>query len=190
MKKLNKKLVLASKSPRRRQLLTEAGFEFEVRSIDADESYPADLPSAEVAAYIAQKKANAAQGLIASNELLITADTIVIFEGQIFEKPKDYGDAVRMLSAMSGKAHEVITGVCLWTPDKSVVFSELAKVYFDELSSEEIDYYINTCQPFDKAGSYGIQEWIGHCKITKIEGTYPNIMGLPVHRLYNELMAF
>ena len=190
MLQLNKKLILASKSPRRRQLLTEAGFEFEVRAIDVDESYPDTMPVAEVAGYIAHKKAVANKDTIAADELLITSDTIVILDDTIYEKPSDYDDAVAMLTALSGKMHQVITGVCLWTQDKEVLFSEPAKVYLNELSPEEIDYYIKKYKPYDKAGAYAIQEWIGHCKIEKIEGTYTTIMGLPVHRIYQELSKF
>ena len=136
MIQLSKKLVLASKSPRRKQLLTEAGFEFEVRSIDADESYPITMPTEQVAAYVAKKKAIEAQPMIANDELLITSDTIVILNGNIYEKPTDYDDAIRMLKVLSGKKHQVITGVCLWTHEKEVLFSETADVYFSELSAD------------------------------------------------------
>ncbi len=190
MLNLNKKLILASKSPRRKQLLTEAGFDFEVRSIDADESFPSDMDVQDVAAFIAKKKATEAKHLIQKNELLITSDTIVILENEIFEKPKNHQDAVRMLTTLSDKMHLVITGVCLWTHEKEVTFSEVAKVFFSKLSQAEIEFYINKYQPFDKAGSYAIQEWIGHCKIDKIEGTHANIMGLPVNRIYQELHQF
>lgn len=190
MIQLSKKLILASKSPRRKQLLSEAGFDFEIRTIDADESYPDTMPIDEVAVYIAKKKAIEAKSMIAEDELLITSDTIVVLGENIYEKPKDYDDAVRMLRILSGQKHQVITGVCLWTHEKERLFSETADVYFSELSNDEIDYYVTKYQPYDKAGAYAIQEWIGHCKIDKIEGTYANIMGLPVNRIYKELQYF
>jgi len=184
------KIVLASKSPRRSQLLREAGFKFEMKTLDVDESFPDDLDRAEVAAYIARKKASAAKDLIKDDEILLTADTIVVLENQIYEKPKDREDAIRILSDLSGKVHQVITGVCLLSKGKEQVFSEVADVHLAPLSQAEIEYYIDTYKPYDKAGAYAIQEWIGHCKITKIEGTYTNIMGLPVHRIYEALEGF
>jgi len=191
MKILHKKIILASKSPRRKQLLEQAGFNnFEVRSMDCDESYPADLEVDKVAGYIARKKAEAAKGLIKEEEILLTSDTIVIQDEIIYGKPKDYDDAVRVLRILSGSMHRVITGVCLMTQEKERVFSSISKVYLAPLTEEEIAYYVSTYEPYDKAGSYAIQEWIGLCKIIKIEGTYTNIMGLPTDRIYEELEDF
>ncbi len=185
---IQRKLLLFSKSPRRSQLLREAGFNFEVASKEVDESYPADLEQKQVAEYIARKKAVAARALLQPNQVILTADTVVLLEGKIFEKPVDKADGQRMLRELSGKVHEVITGVCLFSEKEERSFSESAKVHFATLTEAEIDYYLDTYQPYDKAGAYGIQEWIGHCKIHKIEGTYPNIMGLPVNAVYRELL--
>lgn len=185
---IDKKILLFSKSPRRKQLLTEAGFDFEVIEAEVDESFPDTIPPREVAAYIAQKKASAAREKLVDTEIILTADTVVLLNGKIYEKPKDHADAVRILQELSGRMHEVITGVCLLSKNKTVTFSGVSKVHFETLSMEEIEYYIQKCQPFDKAGSYGVQEWIGHCKIKKIEGTYANIMGLPVDLVYTKLV--
>lgn len=188
---LQRKLILASKSPRRSFLLKQAGFEFEVNAVDIDEeNYPKDLPVEEVAPYLAQQKARAAKHFITHNEIIIASDSVVIIDNEIFGKPVDYQDAVRILRALSGRMHRVITGVCLLSADKEDVFSDVAKVYFEELNNEEIEYYIHSYQPYDKAGAYAIQEWIGLCKISKIEGTYANIMGLPVHLVYQKLKEF
>lgn len=184
---IDQKILLFSKSPRRKQLLAEAGFSFEVITAEVDESYPDTLEVREVAEYIARKKADAAKDKLTGNEIILTADTIVLLNNKIYEKPIDHADAVRILSELSGKIHEVITGVCLLTKDKFISFSGVSKVHFAELTREEIEFYLNTYQPFDKAGSYGIQEWIGHCKIHKIEGTYANIMGLPVDLVYETI---
>ncbi len=186
----DRKILLFSKSPRRRQLLAEAGFDFEVTSMDVDESFPADLEASKVAEYIAGKKAQAARALLKGEEVILTADTVVVLNDQIYEKPKDHADAVRILSELSGQVHEVITGVCLMSKEQERSFSGHSKVHFAELSLEEIEYYIERCKPFDKAGAYGVQEWIGHCKIHKIEGTYANIMGLPVDLVYRELVEY
>lgn len=191
MNTLQRNLILASKSPRRSFLLKQAGFEFEVNAVDIDEEdYPKDLPVEEVAAYLAQQKARAAQHFITNDEIIIASDSVVIVENEIFGKPIDYQDAVRILRALSGRVHRVITGVCLLSKEKEDVFSDVAKVHFDKLNDEEIEYYIHTYQPYDKAGAYAIQEWIGLCKIIKIEGTYANIMGLPVHLVYEKLKYF
>ncbi len=184
---LQRKILLASKSPRRSQLLKEAGFTFEVVSLNVDESYPNDMPVDEVAEFLARKKARAAVGYIKENEMVLAADSGVILGETIFGKPTDYQDAVKILRALSGKMHRVITGVCLKTKEKERSFSGLSKVFFDELSEEEIEYYIKNYHPYDKAGAYAIQEWIGLCKIKKIEGTYSNIMGLPVQIVYKEI---
>lgn len=188
---MNRKLILASKSPRRSFLLKQAGFEFDVKSVDIDEDdYPSDLPVMEVAAYLAHQKALAAKHFIENDEIILTSDSVVILGNEIFGKPIDYQDAVRILQALSGQMHLVVTGVCLLSKEKEVLFSDIANVYFDTLNNEEIDYYIKAYEPYDKAGAYAIQEWIGLCKISKIEGTYPNIMGLPINRVYNELQQF
>ncbi len=181
------KIILASKSPRRSFLLKEAGFDFEIRTRDTDESYPADLAVDEVAAYIAQKKADAVKDFLVNDEIIITADTIVIMEGKIYEKPKDYEDALRILQEISGKMHRVITGVCILSKDKQQVFSDVTEVFISEMTDKEIRHYLDTCQPFDKAGSYGIQEWLGYVKVARINGSYANVMGLPVHRVYEVL---
>ncbi len=184
------KLILASQSPRRSQLLREAGFDFVVKTNPVEENHPPDTLPQDIPAFLAHKKAKAAIHFIEQNEIIIAADSIVIQDGVIFEKPKDRNDAVRMLKALSGSQHEVITGVCLLTKEKVKTFSGRSVVYFEELSDEEIDYYIDHYKPFDKAGSYGVQEWLGFCKIHKIEGTYTNVMGLPVDLVYKHLKNF
>ena len=168
---LRKKLILASQSPRRRQLLEQAGFTFEVKTKPIDESFPEDMPVDEVAGYLARRKAHAAREFITGEEILLTADSVVILGDAIYNKPEDAADARRILRALSGRVHRVITGVCLLSRDKERVFSGESRVHFAELTDEEIDYYIRTCRPFDKAGAYAIQEWIGLCKIDVIEGT-------------------
>lgn len=188
---MNRPIILASQSPRRSFLLKQAGFEFEVKPVDIDEEdYPADLPVDEVASYLAHQKALAAKPFLQNDEIILTADSVVILNNEIYGKPVDRADAVRILRALSGNMHRVITGVCLLAHEREVVFADEARVYFDELSDAEIDYYIDNYKPFDKAGAYAIQEWIGLCKISKIEGTYANIMGLPVQRVYEELQRF
>ena len=183
-------LILASKSPRRSQLLREAGFDFTVQTFDVDESFSEEMPCEEVAPWLAQKKAQAAKHLIIDQEIILAADSVVVLEGQIFNKPADYKEAFSMIRALSGKQHTVVTGVCLLGCEKEVVLAGHTKVWFSEISDTEIDYYIRTCPPFDKAGSYGAQDWIGHCKITRIEGTFQNVMGLPVDLVYAALLEF
>lgn len=193
MQVFTKKLILASKSPRRSQLLREAGFSFVNKTKDVDESYPEGLEPYEVAEYIAGKKAKGCVDFLegeASDTILITSDTIVVLGDKIYGKPKNYEDAVRILKELSGKTHQVITGVCLQDASKKRTFHGVSKVTFSALNEEEIDYYLKSCEPYDKAGSYGVQEWLGHCKITKIEGTYANIMGLPVDLVYENLLTF
>lgn len=180
------KYVLASNSPRRRELMAGLGVDFEVRVMKGvSESYPADLPVADVPAYIAREKAAAYE--VASDELLVTADTVVIVDDRILGKPVDADDARRMLRLISGRSHEVVTGVCLTTADKQRVFSVVSEVTFKALADDEIDYYIDHYRPFDKAGAYGIQEWIGYIGVTALNGSYFNVMGLPVQRIYEEL---
>ncbi len=187
----DKKIVLASKSPRRSQLLREAGFDFEVRTCEVEEEYPADLPVEDVAAYLARKKARESKHLLQNeNEVLLTADSIVVLGDAIYGKPKDYEDAFKTLKLLSGNSHQVITGVCIMNQEKVQSFSSVSKVFMSPLTNEEIEFYIKKYEPYDKAGSYAIQEWIGLCKINRIEGTFSNIMGLPVEKLYRELMVF
>lgn len=183
-------LILASQSPRRSQLLREAGFQFSVHASEIDESFPVEMPGEEVAPWLAQRKARAAAYLIHDREILLAADSVVILDGVIYNKPADYADAFRMIRLLSGRQHTVITGVCLLAKEKEMTLSGVTKVWFAELNDEEIDYYIRTCQPFDKAGAYGAQDWIGHCKITRIEGTFQNVMGLPVDLVYKALGEF
>lgn len=182
-------LILASASPRRSHLLEQAGFTFAVRPQHVDEVYPDDMLAEEVAPYLAQLKAKAAGKLLQDDHsIVLTADSVVILDGVIYEKPRDANDARRMLRALSGQEHTVITGVCLRSRKKEKVFSGVTHVQFEHLTDEEIDYYIEQYQPFDKAGSYAIQEWIGLCKISGIRGTYANVMGLPVDMVYRELL--
>lgn len=182
------KIVLASNSPRRRELLGGLGIDFEVRVLkDIDESFPSDLPALEVAQYIAEKKAAAYTA--SDGELILTADTIVVVGEEILGKPHDAADACRMLHLLSGRTHQVATGVCLSTADKRRSFSVVSDVEFKQLSGEEIDYYVDRYRPFDKAGAYGIQEWIGYIGVTSLRGSYFNVMGLPIQRIYEELRA-
>ena len=181
--------VLASQSPRRQQLLRELGFAFTVEVRPTDEVFPASLPAAEVAGYLARQKAEQFRPDIA-DRLILCADTIVVVENEILNKPADAAEARAMLKKLSGKTHDVITGVCLLSATQTQTISDLARVNFQQLSDFEIDYYINTCQPFDKAGAYGIQEWIGMSKIDRIEGSFYTIMGLPLHRIYALLQPY
>lgn len=181
-------VVLASNSPRRRELLADLGINFEVRTIKGiDESYPHDLPVLEIAEYISRKKAHAYRAEMAPNELIITADTVVILDDEVLGKPKDNTDACRMLSELSGKTHKVVTGVTIVTTNTIRSFSVITDVEFATLSDEDIHYYVEKYQPLDKAGAYGIQEWIGCMGVRHIDGSFYNVMGLPLHRLYNEL---
>ena len=185
------KIILASNSPRRKELLAGLDVQFEVRVLKGiDESYPATLPTAEIAEYIAQKKAAAYRETIAADELVITADTIVVLGNEVLGKPKDAADARRMLRELSGQTHQVITGVMLTTKERQEHFSVVSNVTFKELTDDEIDYYVETYKPMDKAGAYGIQEWIGYVGVTRLEGSYFNVMGLPVQRIYEALRRF
>lgn len=182
------KVVLASNSPRRKELLSGLGIQYEVKTLpDIDESFPEGLDGVEIPAYIARAKADAYRALMKSDELIITADTIVWLEGEVMGKPSDAEDARRMLRALSGQTHQVITGVCLTTAETQKAFSTVTDVTFCCLSEEEITYYVEHYQPMDKAGSYGIQEWIGFVGVESISGSYFNVMGLPIQRLYTEL---
>ncbi|MBR1411596.1 MAG: septum formation protein Maf [Prevotella sp.] len=185
------KIILASNSPRRKELLAGIDVQFEVRVIqDIDESYPADLPTKDIAEYISHKKAAVYQQQMAPDELIITADTIVVLGNEVMGKPHDEADARRMLRELSGQTHQVITGVTLTTIQKQVSFSVETDVTFKQLSDSEIDYYVSHYKPFDKAGAYGIQEWIGHIGVTGLQGSYFNVMGLPVQRIYEALRQF
>lgn len=185
------RIILASNSPRRRELLAGLGINYEVRTMQGiDESYPAELPVHQIAEYIATEKAAAYQKLMAADELIITADTIVVVDTEVLGKPRDADDARRMLHLLSNRTHQVITGVCITTAEKQRRFSVITDVTFKALTDEEIDYYITNYQPFDKAGAYGIQEWIGYIGVTGLNGSYFNVMGLPVQRIYTELCSF
>lgn len=182
------RIVLASNSPRRKELLAGLGLEFTVRTKSGiDESYPSTLVGDEIPQYISKKKSDAYLSELADDELMITADTIVYCDGQVLGKPKDATDAKRMLRMLSGKTHDVITGVSITTKSLQHIFAVTSKVRFASLSDDEIDYYVTNYSPFDKAGAYGIQEWIGYIAVEGLEGSYFNVMGLPVQRLYSEL---
>ena len=189
--KTDYQLILASASPRRKELLAGLNIPFEVRLIDGiDETYPPELPTDEVPLYISQKKAAAYKANISPHTIVLTADTVVVCNEQILGKPIDEADARRMLQMLSGKTHRVITGVTLLVEGNSKSFSVATDVTFKLLSAAEIDYYIRTFKPFDKAGAYGIQEWIGYIGVTAINGSYFNVMGLPVQRIYEELRIY
>lgn len=185
------KIVLGSNSPRRKELLAGLDIDFEVRIVpDIDESYPASLKAEDIPVYIARKKAEAYQSTLAPNELLITADTIVWTFEKIMGKPANRAEAVSMLFALSDHVHEVITGVCITTREQKVDFSVASAVSFAKLSAQEVDYYVEKYRPYDKAGAYGIQEWIGYIGVEAINGSFYNVMGLPIQRLYQELKKF
>ena len=185
------KVILASNSPRRKELLGGLGIAYEVKAMpDVDESFPTDLESEGIPVYIAKKKVDAYKPIMQPDELIITADTIVWLDGIVMGKPKDAGEACEMLRRLSGRTHQVITGVCVTTIDKQVSFSTVTDVTFDELTEEEIEYYVTHFKPMDKAGSYGIQEWIGYVGVRSISGSYFNVVGLPIQRLYSELKRF
>lgn len=184
------KIILASKSPRRQELLKLMGLDFNVVLKEVDESFPSELNPAEIAVHIAENKAKAFDESLNQNELVLTADTIVCIENAILGKPENEEHAFAMLSSLSGKKHEVITGVAFLQNHRLYSFHETTEVYFRTLSAEQINYYIKTCKPYDKAGSYGIQEWIGLVGIEKIIGSYTNVVGLPTHRVYQELGKF
>ena len=180
--------VLASQSPRRKMLLQGLGIDFEVKPSPADETYPAELSYEKVAEYIALQKARSfPKNELPEHFILITADTVVCLNNEILGKPKDETDAIAMLRKLSGKKHEVITGVVITTAATQTAFSVKTEVYFKDLTESEIAYYVENYRPFDKAGAYGIQEWIGYVGITRIDGSFFNVMGLPVQRVYEEL---
>lgn len=183
-----KKLILASKSPRRQELLRGLGLDFEIRLKDTEETYPDELPPHEVAVFLAKKKALAFQNEVLDQEIVIASDTVVVLEDKILGKPVDAKDAIRMLKALSGKKHMVYTGLAFLSKDKVVAMQDETEVSFKELSLEEIEYYVKNYKPFDKAGGYGIQEWIGHVGIEKIKGSYCTVVGFPVHLVYEVLI--
>ena len=184
-----KSIILASQSPRRKELLSLLDLEFTVEVKSIDEIFPKDLKTSKVAEYLAELKASAFTN-IKDDQVIITADTVVILNDTILGKPKDKAEATEMLHRLSNRSHEVITGVCLKSAQKSSTFSSSTKVYFKDLTDAEIDYYIENYKPYDKAGSYGIQEWIGAIGITKIEGSYFNVVGLPIQELNEQLKNF
>ncbi len=184
-------ILLASNSPRRRELLAGLDIDYRVTALpEVDESYPDTLSGEEIPLYISQEKAAAYRRFMKDNTLLITADTIVWLDGKVYGKPRDIADAKAMLQALSGKTHTVITGVTLTSLQKQISFAVSTEVTFTALGDDEIDYYVETYRPLDKAGAYGVQEWIGYIGVTGLKGSYYNVMGLPIQRLYTELKKF
>ncbi|MFT7121387.1 MAG: septum formation protein [Neolewinella sp.] len=184
-------IVLASKSPRRSYLLEQAGIPFIIRTADVEEVYPESTPVLDVAPYLAELKAEGAVHLLESDqEVLLTADSVVIIDDVIYGKPKNREEAIETLEKLSGVSHTVVTGCCLKSHTRKEVFSAVAEVHLDEMTRDEIEWYVDTYKPYDKAGSYAIQEWVGLAKINRIEGTYPTIMGLPVHLVYDRLVKW
>jgi septum formation protein len=186
----NYRIILASRSPRRQQLLRDLGLKFDVVIKDYTETFPESLGGDEIARYVAHGKAVSFKNEISENEIVITADTIVWCNNKVLGKPLNSEDAIRILKEISGNTHEVITGVCLFSSFKEKTFSVSTKVTFDTLSGEEMNFYVDKYKPYDKAGAYGIQEWIGIAACSNIEGSYFNVVGLPVQRLYKELQSF
>jgi len=188
LENLNKyQIILGSQSPRRQELLKGLNLQFEVKVIDVEETYPQQMVGVDIPMYLAEKKADAYKKLMKEDTLLITADTIVWHEGKVFGKPADKTEAIKMLKSLSGKTHQVITGVCISTLNHRKVFHVISEVRFTRITTDEIEYYLTHYQPYDKAGSYGVQEWIGYVAVEHIEGSYFNVMGLPIQRLYTEL---
>jgi septum formation protein len=188
--KMKYKLILASGSPRRQQFFKDLGLDFEIRIKEVEEVYPPNLKAEEITNYLAVLKANAFEGQMESNEMIITSDTLVWINEKALGKPNNEEEAFQILKTLSGNTHEVITSVCFKTIDKTETIFEITRVTFGILSDEAIKHYIKTCHPFDKAGAYGIQEWIGLIGISKIEGSYTNVVGLPTHSVYNYLKEF
>jgi septum formation protein len=186
---LSRPLILASNSPRRREIMQNAGFEFTVKVKPTDESFSSEMPVEEVPIYLAKTKAECFRNEI-QDEIILCADTVVIVDGVILNKPADAAEAKQMLRLQSGKTHRVITGVCVMTQEETIAFSDTTLVTFKELTDTEIDYYIQTCKPFDKAGSYGVQDFIGMIGIPSITGSFYTVMGLPIHRVYEVLRRF
>jgi septum formation protein len=184
------KIILASGSPRRQQFFKDLDIDFEIRLKEVEEIYPPHLEAAEITNFLAELKAKAFDGELKPNDILVTSDTIVWHNNQCLGKPKDEKDAFNMLQSLSNATHEVITSVCFKTETATEIFHEVTKVTFQELSKEAIQYYLETYKPFDKAGSYAIQEWIGYVGISKIEGSYTNVVGMPMHLVYQKLINF
>lgn len=182
--------ILASKSPRRNDLLKSLGIDFKVKTKEVDEVYPDSLSKEEIPVYLAKLKARAFSNDISDIDLVITADTIVWLNGKVLGKPKDKQEAILMLKELSGNQHQVITGVCLTSKEKEISFYSTSDVYFKNLTSDEIEYYVSEFKPYDKAGAYGIQEWIGSIGISHIEGSFYNVMGLPIQKLYEKIQKF
>lgn len=183
----DKHLILASASPRRQSLLKGLNVDFEIRVKSTDEDFPTNLKAQEIPLYLAQVKAKAFEFELQKNEILITCDTVVWVNNQVLNKPADRKEAIEMIQLLAGKMHQVYTAVAITTSDNQTLFYDETKVYFNTLSQSEIEYYIDTCQPYDKAGSYGVQEWLGYVGIKKIEGCFYNVMGLPLQKLYQHL---
>lgn len=191
LKEFPYKLILGSASPRRQELLKSLGFEFRNQPVKVDETlWPKNLEAQEIPIYLAELKADAYEEELKENELLITADTVVWCEGKVFNKPENFAEGKKMLETLSGKMHEVFTAVCLKSANKQTTFYDVSKVYFKKLKTYEIEYYLTNYSPYDKAGGYGVQDWIGYIGIDKIEGSFYNVMGLPVKELYEELIKF
>jgi septum formation protein len=185
-----KNLILSSKSPRRQLLLKELGWDYTVKVIEVEEIYPPYLKREEVPLFLSKLKASAFTDTLTDNDILITGDTVVCIDNLILGKPLDYADAVRILKLISGRKHEVITGICLKSASKEISFHVVTDVFFKVLSETEIHYYLENYKPYDKAGAYGIQEWIGLIGVEKIQGSYFNVMGLPIKELYEALLVF
>lgn len=185
----NKKIILASNSPRRKQFLTDLGVTFSIQPANVNEEYPSFLKGKDIALYIAEQKASVFSN-IADDEIIITCDTVVWIDDTSLEKPQNKEEALQMLQQLSGKTHEVISAVCIKSKEKEMLFSDTTFVTFNQLSTEDILFYIETYQPYDKAGAYGIQEWIGLVGIEKINGSYTNVVGMPMEKLYKNLNAF
>jgi septum formation protein len=181
-----RKIILASGSPRRKELLSTCGFEFDVKTKNTDETHPEGIPQHLIPEFLAVKKAEAFLAEI-KDEIIIAADTIVILNGKIYEKPTSKEDAIKMLEALSGNTHIVITGVCIMTKDEKIVFSETTEVRFAQITKSEIEFYVDSFKPFDKAGAYACQEWIGAIGIESFKGSYHNVVGLPTHKVYEIL---
>jgi septum formation protein len=188
--KFDYELLLGSASPRRRELLSSLGFKFTLVSLDVKEEWPVDLRGKDIAMYLAKLKAGGFTGKLSGTQVLITADTIVWCQDKIYNKPADFDEGKRMLRSLSGKMHQVFTGVCLTSSDRQVTFYDESKVYFKQLSDEEIEFYLNNFKPYDKAGAYGVQDWLGYIGIDRIDGSFYNVMGLPVKLLYEQLLNF
>lgn len=184
------KLILGSKSPRRSELLGQLGFDFEIRTKETDESFPSIIKSDQVALFVAEKKAAEMIPDLEADEVLICADTVVVIDEEILGKPADKKEAIEMLEKLSGREHSVITGVVIVSKERKSSFSVTTKVFFHPLSGEEIRHYVESFEPYDKAGSYGIQEWIGYAAIQRIEGSYNNVVGLPTHEVYQAIKNF